>query len=341
MGCWNKTCGLTQLPIYHGDKVVTFLIVESPYQESMCYNNALWQLIPLPIYGEYNDYGWMEVDDGQDWKLEVLQKWGEGRLIRDKPYEKDSGYVRYPDLKYSPFESFKALGDSMHGQVFSFNYRPAQKNCRIQHFMVHADTFEEMSKTFHMDSYYKIPPVSKESFIKDYTDFVEELKNINGESNVVANELMERQESGATLTPEEEQAIVAVILRRINHGYAQDVISSFLKKRYPDVEYEWNIPTRGVLFRWFSSRSASSEGFITSDFCNDAKDIPAKEAVDGWFIDYLFMSLRKQFIPMGHEGSQDGISKVNELFVQSYLKRIQADNERFGEDEEDYTDEEE
>ncbi len=333
MGCWNKTCGLTNLPIYHGDKVVTFLIVESPYQDSMCYNNALWQLIPLPIYGEYNDYGWMDEDDGQEWKLEVFQKWAEGRLVRDKPYEKDSGYVRYPDLKDSPFESFKALGDSMHGQVFSFHYRPAQKNCRIQHFMVHADTFEEMSKEFHTDSYYEIPPVPKETFIKDYTDFVEELKTINSESDVIADELLERQNAGQKLTPEELKAVAAVIIRRINSGYAYDVISSFLKKRYPDIEYDWHIPSRGVLSRWFSSRG-SSEGFITSDFCNEAKDIPAKDAVDGWFIDYLFMNLRKQFIPMGHEGSQDGITKVNQLFAQSYLKRIQAYNERFGEDEE-------
>ena len=26
MGCWNKTCGLTNLPITYDDRVITFLI---------------------------------------------------------------------------------------------------------------------------------------------------------------------------------------------------------------------------------------------------------------------------------------------------------------------------
>ena len=37
---------------------------------------------------------------------------------------------------------------------------------------------------------------------------------------------------------------------------------------------------------------------------------------------YVFDSLRKQFVPTGHEGSQAGITEVNKRFAEVYQKRI-------------------
>lgn len=34
MGCWNKTCGLTNLPIFAGEDIVWFLLVQSPTIEA-------------------------------------------------------------------------------------------------------------------------------------------------------------------------------------------------------------------------------------------------------------------------------------------------------------------
>jgi hypothetical protein len=31
MGCWNETCGVTQLPITYGDEVVLYLLREYGY----------------------------------------------------------------------------------------------------------------------------------------------------------------------------------------------------------------------------------------------------------------------------------------------------------------------
>ncbi len=56
MGCWNKTCGLTGLPIFCGDKVYTFLLEQNGYR-SRCYPSAFWKPLLLPFVCEYNDYG--------------------------------------------------------------------------------------------------------------------------------------------------------------------------------------------------------------------------------------------------------------------------------------------
>lgn len=59
MGCWNNTCGLTNLPINAGDEVYVFPIQErdlSGYR-SHCYSTALYRPSIIPFVAEYNDYG--------------------------------------------------------------------------------------------------------------------------------------------------------------------------------------------------------------------------------------------------------------------------------------------
>jgi hypothetical protein len=68
MGCWNGTCGVSQLPIHHGEKVRLFFLVPNNYKEhpnTMVHSTALYEPGWYPIRAEYNDYGSVEniVDD--------------------------------------------------------------------------------------------------------------------------------------------------------------------------------------------------------------------------------------------------------------------------------------
>lgn len=56
MGCWNKTCGLTQLPIQAGEPVWIFPIEQTPGHER-CYSHALWTPLLFPLQAEYNEHG--------------------------------------------------------------------------------------------------------------------------------------------------------------------------------------------------------------------------------------------------------------------------------------------
>lgn len=62
MGCWNKTCGLTRLPIFHGEDTYVFVIEQNNDPTSRCDTHALWQPFILPFEAKYNDYG-----AGEDW----------------------------------------------------------------------------------------------------------------------------------------------------------------------------------------------------------------------------------------------------------------------------------
>ena len=65
MGCWNETCGITQMPICAGDKVRMFFIVKNNYSDDSydvahSYTTDLWKPFGLPIKGTYDEYGRIE-----------------------------------------------------------------------------------------------------------------------------------------------------------------------------------------------------------------------------------------------------------------------------------------
>lgn len=66
MGCWNGTCGITNLPIHHGEDIVFYILRENRLRDcpgfgaGICYSDELFSPLGLPIYGKYDDYGGIE-----------------------------------------------------------------------------------------------------------------------------------------------------------------------------------------------------------------------------------------------------------------------------------------
>ena len=56
MGCWNKTCGLSNLHIFAGQPVYV-VVLEQGGDNDRCYTTAFWKPVMLPFVSEYNDYG--------------------------------------------------------------------------------------------------------------------------------------------------------------------------------------------------------------------------------------------------------------------------------------------
>ena len=42
MGCWNQTCGLSQLHIRHGQDVMVVALVKNNGYDSLCYTTPFW-----------------------------------------------------------------------------------------------------------------------------------------------------------------------------------------------------------------------------------------------------------------------------------------------------------
>lgn len=62
MGCWNTTCGVSNLPIHYGEEVVVFLLTRNKhsFMENFVHIDTYFKPCLLPFYGFYNDYGSVE-----------------------------------------------------------------------------------------------------------------------------------------------------------------------------------------------------------------------------------------------------------------------------------------
>lgn len=80
MGYWNETCGLTNLPIFSGEKTCAVIIEEMrPYNKS-CLSAENWCPIGPAIWGNYSGYGYIEdIPDEEEVKAfyrQVMEKNG-------------------------------------------------------------------------------------------------------------------------------------------------------------------------------------------------------------------------------------------------------------------------
>lgn len=86
MGSWNHTCAVSNLHVKSGTEVFVFLLLKNKKVDgsSFCYGNALYDVVPLPFYGKYDDYGGVEECHGfglpiiLDHLKQRLYKFGQG-----------------------------------------------------------------------------------------------------------------------------------------------------------------------------------------------------------------------------------------------------------------------
>lgn len=95
MGCWNGTCGLSNLPILYGDKVVCFIVKRDEYGEKEgikheCYPWDRSSPLTFPLVGYYDDYGGIEKIEPSphiDFIIEYFKKlFDSDKLDYDKYY---------------------------------------------------------------------------------------------------------------------------------------------------------------------------------------------------------------------------------------------------------------
>lgn len=80
MGCWNETCGLTNLPIRSGEPVAAIALQLSKKAVSNTYRESAWIYpddhytpVGFPVFGEYDDYGNVQNVRTHPWNQELLQ----------------------------------------------------------------------------------------------------------------------------------------------------------------------------------------------------------------------------------------------------------------------------
>lgn len=148
MGCWNETCGVTQLPINAGDPVRLFVLVNKEHWKGKMpgggwsYSNDLWGPLGAPVQGTYDDYGGIEdIVHNQDTEL-LLSRIKEGFVPFEDKYEKISTVEEMTledALSYIERDNGKYKLPAMHEQTLGVMF-------------VHEDVYQSMINFDHIEA---------------------------------------------------------------------------------------------------------------------------------------------------------------------------------------------
>lgn len=144
MGCWYKTCGLSNLPILSGQDVYVFPILQKNYR-GRCYTNAMWDPCLLPFESKYDEYGGGEESSGAslDYIIDT---------ISETLMEVEEGDNKYHDIKvtsvgFTVDDFFRSV------QKGRLKTKFTQIGSDIDFVMVRKDVVEQLMKNYQMDSY--------------------------------------------------------------------------------------------------------------------------------------------------------------------------------------------
>lgn len=167
MGCWNKTCIISNLPIRCSEPVIGVFLA------SMKNNGEPYEYhVPLPFYieGEYDDYGRIENEKGI--ALPILME-----AFKKKLDKVDQGDNKYHDTPVDPDNlTFHGIMEADHNSRLHFTHRNVlsheQEVIKLQHAQIRLDVFDQIIEKFKPEIRKQGEPYSSRG--KSYSEIMED-----------------------------------------------------------------------------------------------------------------------------------------------------------------------
>jgi hypothetical protein len=148
MGCWNGTCAISKLPIFHGDRVIVWFFNSARYSDngkvpqasSYCYPWGQYSLLGVPFRAEYNDYGWIEdIDEADTVMLQMVIE-----ELRSNLVEIEQGENEYHDIEVKKRDlDIELIGEAIHENRLRITGW-GENVASVGIMMVHEHLFEHM-----------------------------------------------------------------------------------------------------------------------------------------------------------------------------------------------------
>lgn len=123
MGCWNETCGISNLPIRTNERAVMILLRNSPYvsyEETTCiYPDSIWSPVGFPIFGNYNEYGGLDNAETHPWNCELIKQHEQESSNADRDITID-GYeinIDFPNVMFIHEELYNSIIDEVGNRI--------------------------------------------------------------------------------------------------------------------------------------------------------------------------------------------------------------------------------
>jgi len=253
MGCWNDTCFVTNLPVFHGDKVEVLFLRHSPVGDhNYCYPDDEWTPYKFTFTGEYNDYGSVENCKGE--ALPLLVEAIQENLVEIPAMMTEFGNSEiYASVVAEGLTIDKILDYESAGRLSVYEYensrsRLAQKlgdnkTCVLKHVVIHKNVYDIIVGEFEFEvpasmkigrSTYDEDWAPNRVFLNDimklYKPFVEDRDS--KEAELVRDLIVQRYGTGAPYFPQLNRIVEAAntnpdrmeYLRSISEGYFSEII---------------------------------------------------------------------------------------------------------------------
>lgn len=300
MGCWNKTCGLSNLHITAGTPTYVF-VLEKNRSYDHCYSTSLFSPLLLPFEADYDDYG-----GGEDSRGVGLPYIIEG--LKDKLVEMEVGENQYHDIAvkkadFGPEKFFEAVHEDRM-QIQGYKGQPTQ----VYFTMMRKDVVDHILENRVLENYVgngKGTCGWGNNYVKyKFSDIVASvrplleqiLKDVEGKDDFWKAFFMDR------IHKYRDQFYAAMYLN--DDGY-----------RYSRI-----VDVKGIVGK------AIEDGSLGAILKAEELLI---EYLKGVFIDSFMNAARKTWIPGGHEGSQSSSGGALRLLATATINVLDKEREEY------------
>jgi hypothetical protein len=314
MGCWNKTCGLSNLHITAGTPTYVF-VLERNKDYDPCYATGLFSPVLLPFESVYDDYGGGEDSSGV--ALPFVMKG-----LKDQLVEFELGENEYHDIAVKR-EGFtdKLFFEACHEDRMQIQGRFDKEPTQVYFTMMRKDIVDSILETRVIEDYVG-EGKGTHGYGNNYIRY--KFADITASVRPLIERLLE------DISKSENEYIRFAIVDSM-HRYRNE----FHAAKY--LSYDSHRYSRIVDVKHLASR-ALEIGTVESINKLEGLLIEHLKAV---FIDSFMHSARKTWVPGGHEGSQSSSGGALRLLAKVTIDALDKERAEWAEEMGEDADEEE
>lgn len=311
MGCWNKTCGLSNLHIYAGTPVYVF-VLEDYRDGTDCYTTSLFSPLLLPFTSEYNDYGGGKNSGGPGFEPIML-------ALKTRLIERNVGENEYHDIavKRDAFNE-ELFFHAVHENRLMIGGHSSGKPVPVKFTMFRRDIVDEILQNHTFEEYVgrgagncgydnNYVRVGYRDYVADIRPFLDSIvSEINDYRSSGVNEKTERALFRSMLLFEQDSNRAGKLLSRIDHRYSRLV-------NFKDIGH-----------RLLADSSEENVQRLTELIA---------EYFKGVYIDMFMSAARKIWIPGGHEGSQGTSGDELRFLYAATVRALDREDEELDDEE--------
>lgn len=322
MGCWNKTCGLSNLHITAGTPVYVFVLEKNADYEH-CHSTSLFSPLLLPFESEYNDYGGGENSSGI--ALGIIM----GGIKRDL-VELPLGENEYHDIEVTR-EKFDVdlFFEAVHEDRLSIKGRFSAEPTQIYFTMMRKDIVDSILENREIEEYVGD---NKGTFAKwgdeknyiryRFADIVADIRPLIAEAQVKINNARATDDKLA------EYMLYDGISGLFNYQHPNKAARWM---RYDSHRYSRIVDMKIVLRKAFEAGTPEAMETLA---------VVMEQHLKALYIDGFMSAARKTWIPGGHEGSQSTSGGALRLLAKATIDVLDKERAEWladtGEDESEY-----